>query len=454
MFINRKDEIQTLQKEYDRKEASFTVVYGRRRVGKTALITKFIEDKPHIYFYATQSTFDQQIENFAQQVIELSGLPYKNRLQLNSFEDALTFLCDLKPEKKLILVMDEFQNLTYLNKGFSSTLQMLWDTRLSHANIHLILCGSVISMMYSEVLDASAPLYGRRTANIHLKPIDFRYLHAFLPELSKLDLMQVYASFGAIPKYLQMYQKHLSFMENIKQNILNKDAYLYSEGHFLLSLEIKDAGNYFSIIESIAKGNRKIGAIAASLSLHSSYLPKYINKLIELDILAREVPVTEPDPRKSRLGQYRIKDKFLNFWFYYVYKNYNYLELGQIDTVVKAIEKNFNDYLVSFAFEDFLLEEILYQPLKYLDFIPQKIGRWWNGKEEIDLIAFDDKHITFIECKWQNKVNKTAELRRLIKKATQINHRNKQDTNRKENYLIYTKEDFLRDENGVYDETK
>ena len=368
MFINRKDEIQALQKEYDRQEASFTVVYGRRRVGKTALITKFIEDKPHIYFYATQSTFDQQIENFARQVIELSGLSYANRLKLNSFEDALTFLCDLKPKKKLILVIDEFQNLIYLNKSFSSTLQMLWDTRLAHANIHLILCGSVISMMYSEVLDASAPLYGRRTANIHLKPIHFRYLNAFLPELSKLDLMRVYASFGAVPKYLQIYQKHLSFMENIKQNILNKDAYLYSEGHFLLSLEIKDTGKYFSIIESIAKGKRKIGEIAASLSVHSSYLPKYMKKLIELDILVKEVPVTEPDPRKSKLGQYRIKDKFLNFWFYYVYKNYNYLELGQIESVVKDIEKNFNDYLVSFAFEDFLLEDILYEPLKYLDF--------------------------------------------------------------------------------------
>jgi len=292
-------------------------------------------------------------------------------------------------------------------------------------------------MIQSEVLAYDAPLYGRRTSNIHLKSISFNHIKDFLPKVSKLDLMNVYASFGTIPKYLQMYEYNKSFMENIKDNILDKNSYLYSEGNFLLKSEINDVGSYFSILESISKGHTKIGDIASNLGLHSSHLPKYISRLIELDVITKEIPVTETNPLKSKLGRYRIKDKFLNFWFYYVYKNYNYLEINQVKVVLDEIEKNFNDRFVSFAFEDYVYEELLLNPEKYLNFIPTKIGRWWNNKEEIDLVAFDDENIAYIECKWQNSVNIEKVRNQLIKKSQLIK------SNKKETYIVYTKEIFL-----------
>jgi len=255
--------------------------------------------------------------------------------------------------------------------------------------------------------------------------------------VNKLDLMNIYASFGTIPKYLLMYDTSKSFKQNLKDNILDKNSFLYSEGYFLLKQEVNDTSNYFSILESISKGNTKIGSIASSMGVHSSYLPKYLNKLIELDILKKEIPITETNPLKSKLGRYKIKDKFLNFWFYYVYKNYNYLELGEVDIVLDEIEKNFNDRFVSFAFEDYVFEEILYNPRKYLSFIPKKIGRWWNNKEEIDLIAFDDENIVFIECKCQNNVNIESVKNKLIQKSTVIKH------NKNPFYLVITKDDFL-----------
>ncbi|MEA3352425.1 MAG: ATP-binding protein [Campylobacterota bacterium] len=282
-------------------------------------------------------------------------------------------------------------------------------------------------MIQSEVLAYDAPLYGRRTSNIHLKAVKFQYLHEFLPNLSKLELMNVYGSFGTIPKYLQMYEIDKSFMENIKNNILNKNSYLYSEGNFLLKSEINDVGSYFTILESISKGNTKVGNIASNLGFHSSYLPKYLHKLIELDIIEKEVPITEPNPLKSKLGRYRIKDKFLNFWFYYVYKNYSYLEIDQSKTVLDEIKMNFNDRFVSFAFKDYTYEMILNDPLKYLDFTPVKIGRWWNNKEEIDLVAFDDDNIAYIECKWQNKVDKEKVEYKLRQKSKNIKHDKKED---------------------------
>ena len=437
MFINRIEELKALKDEYTKDSATFSVMYGRRRVGKTSLISKYIEDKLSIYLYITLSDLNSQLKAFTQQIKKLVDEPISKHLKFESFEEALEFLGTLKFEKKLVLVIDEYQYLAQLDKAFSSKLQRVWDMYLKDSNIHLILCGSVLSMMHSEVLAYNSPLYGRRTSQFHIKAIKFNYLKEFVPKCSKLELMQIYASFGSIPKYLNEYDSSMNFMQNIERKILNKNSYLYSEGNFLLKDEISDARSYFSILESISKGNTKIGHIGSFLGLASSYLTKYMQRLIELDIVEKEVPVTETNPLKSKFGRYKIKDKFLNFWFFYVFKNYNYLEIEQKQAVLDEIELNFNDRFVSFAFEDYVLEDILLQPKKYLNFIPTKVGRWWNNKEEIDIVAFDDKNICFIECKWQNRVDKEQVKYSLIQKSTIIKHE------KKASYLVVSKDDYL-----------
>lgn len=446
MFLNRFKELEKLNSEYKKTSAAFSVIYGRRRVGKTALITQYIKDKPHIYFYATSSDLKQQYETLAKQVLKVFDVKHSKRIGFETFEDIVDFIVEEVKDERIVFVIDEFQNLCYLDKSFSSNFQRIWDLKLEKSNIHLIICGSVLSMMHSEVLDQTAPLYGRRTSNLHLHPLHFRYINDFLPDASKEDQMNIFSSFGTIPKYLQSYDGNLSFMDNVKQNILDKDSYLYSEGQFLLKLEISEVGTYFGIIEAISKGNTKAGNIASALGVHSSYLPKYLQKLINLDILVKEIPITEKDPRKSKLGRYRIKDKFLNFWFYYVYKNYQHLEIGQVQAVLDEIELNFNDRFVAFAFEDYMQEVILLNPEKFIGFRPTKIGRWWTNKQEIDLVAFNDNEIAYIECKWRNSVNKQSVQADLTKKTIEIDNQN-----RKESYFVFTKEDYLTDfENLVY----
>ncbi|MEA3454944.1 MAG: ATP-binding protein [Campylobacterota bacterium] len=437
MFYNRENELKTLESEYDRKGSAFTVVYGRRRVGKTALISKYIANKPSLFIYATEASFLIQLENLKSQLLNLIGKPYLGDIKLESFDQLFTLLCEYDFEKKLVLVIDEYQNLCKIDKAFSSVLQRVWDIQLKSKNIHLILSGSVISMMHSEVLDYTAPLYGRRTTNIQLKQLQFKYIKTFLPSLQREDEMRVFASFGTIPKYLELYDDNKEFMANIEENILSKNSFLYSEGNFLLKQELGNVSTYFSILETISKGDTKIGNIASRLQVPSTYITRYLNRLISLDILIKEVPVTESNPLKSKMGRYKFKDKFLNFWFYYVYKNYNHLEIGQIARVLDEIEMSFNDRFVSFAFEDFILEEIQCNPSKYIDFIPKKLGRWWNKNEEIDIVAMDDEQLCFIECKWQNSVNKERELRQLKKKSKVVAH------NLKESFLVVSKEDYL-----------
>jgi len=438
MFVNRTRELEALEDEYRADRASFSVVYGRRRVGKTALLSEFIRDKRHIYLYITQSDLHSQLEAFTQQIKSFVDSSLAEHISFGSFEQAIEFLATIELDEKLIVVIDEYQHLPMMDRAFSSKLQKIWDEKLQQSDIYLILCGSVLSMMHSEVLNYSAPLYGRRTTQFHIKSVQFAHIQDFLPEVDRLEQMQIFASFGTIPKYLNEYDQSLSFMENIARKILNKNAYLYAEGAFLLKSEINDATTYFSILESISKGNTKIGNIASSLSVSSSHLTKYLQRLIELDILYKETPITESNPLKSKFGRYKIKDKFLNFWFYYVFKNYNYLEIEQSRAVLEEIELNFNDRFVSFAFEDFVIEDIWREPRKYLDFVPTKVGRWWNNKEEIDIVAFDDENIAFIECKWQNRVNEESVTNRLIQKSLSIKHE------KNASYLVLTKEQYLK----------
>jgi len=406
VFVNRTKELNTLDNEYKRANSSFSVIYGRRRIGKTTLIKEFIQDKKAIYYYATEINLSMQLKSFTKDILEILGFSH---ISFETFEDAFIFLAKNIGDKKLILVIDEYQNLVKVEKSFSSMLQKIWDIYFKDTNIYLILCGSTISTMHSEILNYSAPLYGRSTSIIHLQPLLAHYIHDFVPNLNFETFMNIYASFGTIPKYLEMYKKDKSFKENINEVILDKNSFLYNEGYFLLKQEINEVSTYFSILEAISKGATKLGNISKMLEMNSSQLTRYIEKLIALGFIDKEIPVTEKNPLKSKLGRYRFRDNFLKFWFFYVYKNYRYLEIGLNEYVLKEIETNFNDNFVSFAYEDFVQEQILHNPMKYLGFVPLKIGRWWNNKEEIDLVAFDEGKIAFIECKWRNrKVNRAV----------------------------------------------
>ncbi len=429
-FVNRTQELKTLNQEYRHKHATFSVIYGRRRVGKTTLIQKYIEDKPMLYYYATEINLSMQLKAFTSDICEKLNL---GNITFPTFEDALVYLSKHLGEKKLVLVIDEYQNLAKLDKGFSSMLQKVWDLHLKQSNIHLILCGSTISMMHSEILNYSAPLYGRSTSIIQLKPLLSRYINDFIPDLSLEDFMRIFASFGTIPKYLEMYQPQMGFEENVRILILNKNSFLYNEGYFLLKQEINEISTYFSILEAISKGATKLGNISGMLEMQSSQLTRYIEKLIDLGFIEKEVPITEKNPLKSKLGRYRFRDNFLKFWFFYVYKNYRYLEIDMLEFVEKEISQNFNDNFVSFAYEDYVKETIMQDPVSYLGFVPLKIGRWWNNKEEIDLVAFDENNIAFIECKWRNQLTGVDVLKSLKKKSDLVN------SMLKAKYIIFSK---------------
>ncbi|HCF38856.1 ATP-binding protein [Thermosipho africanus Ob7] len=404
-FVDRIDEIKFLEKEYKRKTSSFIVLYGRRRVGKTRLIKEFIKNKDSVYFLATEESEAENIKTFQNILYSKYKIPLLDNNKLLSWNDLFYIISTLKLEKKLIIVIDEFQYLLKSNKGFSSILQKSWDEYLKDKNIMLIISGSALSMIKREVLSYSSPLYGRRTGQMNLKPIKFKYFKEFF-ENKNIDLIKLYSLTGGIPKYVEILESKENIYDTIKENFLNVNSYLFEEPYFLLEKELKDIGSYFSIIKAIANGNNKLSKISTSLGIKQTSLSYYLNNLIELDILEREVPILEKNPQTSKKGIYKIKDNFLNFWFKFIYPYKSYIEIGNIDFVMNIIKKSFIERHVSFIYEDISKEKLI--DLNLNDKLPvklSKIGRWWDKNLEIDIVGVDreNKPILFGECKYTKK---------------------------------------------------
>ena len=267
-FIDRAEELLTLEKEYGKSSASFVIVYGRRRVGKTALMNEFLSRHKgcNLYFLATQEAEEQNRRAFRDQVADLIG----NDLLKAADADWLTIFklfSEHLPAERKIIVMDEFQYIGKSNPAFPSVMQKIWDTVIKDTNIMLILCGSLITLMQQQTLDYSSPLYGRRTAQIRLRQIRFPYYPDFYPGKSEEELIPFYAVTGGVPKYIETFSDCQSVEDGIDQYVLNPQGYLYEEPYFLLQNEVSEIGSYFSLIRAIAMGNRKLSEIAHGLVL-------------------------------------------------------------------------------------------------------------------------------------------------------------------------------------------
>ena len=437
-FINRKKEMQTLEKEFS-KENSFTVIYGRRRTGKTTLIKEFIKNKNAFYFFADKQNEKIQIERFKYQMSDHFNDEFLQNIELKNWDGIFDYLISKSSsQEKLVLVIDEFQYLCIVNKEFSSIFQRIYDEKLKDSNIMLILCGSLISMMYSQVLAYDSPLYGRRTSQIRLKPIEFEYYNEFFENKNQRELIEYYSVTGGIPKYIQEFNKEESILWNIENNIFNNNNFLYSEPKFLLQEEISDLSRYFSILQAISNGDTKMSAIASRLSLNSSSLTPYISKLIELDILKREIPVTE-NINNSKKTLYYIKDNYLAFWFNYVYPYQSYLEIDNLRFPMEKLKSNFNLW-ISKAYERLCLDSILKD--EKIPFPLMKTGRWWDKNDEIDVVGLGEDKIIFGECKWSEKHVGLNVLYQLKEKSKKVKWKN---GIREEFFILYSKSGFSDD---------
>ena len=406
-FIGRQQELELLEREYQ-KQGSFVVINGRRRIGKTTLIREFIKNKRAFYFLATEEIEAQGKKRLADVVARTTGNSMLQRVSFSDWLDLFRLIAEDQPGEKKVLVIDEFPYLVKANPAFPSILQKAWDEILKDANVMLILCGSLISMMQKYALAYDSPLYGRRTAQIRLGQLSFPEVYK-ARKLSFSDAVEQYAVTGGVPKYLEMFNDQEPLLSQLESVALSKNGFLYEEPNFLLKDEVMSSVSYFSILRIIAEGNHRLSKIAGALETGTSALTPYLSTLSELGFISRETPVTEKKPEKSRRGLYFISDNFMRFWFRYVYPFKGELELDNLQPVLEEIQKDFVQRFTAHVYEEVCREIVMILCReKKLPIVPSKIGSFWSNDStastEIDVMAVDhqNRRVFAGECKYRS----------------------------------------------------
>ncbi len=418
MFIGRKIELEQMNRRYRSDKFQFVVMYGRRRVGKTFLLTEFIRDKKAIYFAAEQYNEKLLLEKFSAEI--LAVCPSNLFQKFDSFEQAIRYLAERAADERLILIIDEFQYWAQQNKALISQLQNLIDQLLLHTKLYLVLCGSYVSFMESEVLGYQSPLYGRRTAEFKLDPFHYKEAAEMLPGYDSIQMMQAYGVLGGMPMYLAQFDDVLSLKENIIDTVVAKGGLLHNEPLFALKQELRDPALYFSIIESIARGSSRYNEICTKVGVDCG---AQLHALIQLGIVKKELPLGSP--KTARKAIYKLQDNLFSFWFRFMSEGNLLIEQGKYELMYdRIIQPDLSNYM-GHTYEDICIdllaqanaEELL--PTLFL-----QIGRWWGNHPkkrqeiEIDIMAKDaDDTLLVGECKWRNAPVDLPILLNLIEKA-------------------------------------
>jgi len=453
VFVDREDELKSLEDIEKKRGASLIIVYGPRRIGKSTLVRKFLEGKKSIYYQATNESESVQLGIFSRAIGRGIGNIILAEQGITDWLALFRFLGEYNKKEKLFVAIDEFPYLVRLNSALPSILQSAWDQYISSSNVALILTGSSISMMRSEVLSYSAPLYGRASLVFNLKPLAFKHIMQLLPNMSFIDRLYTYFIFGGVPAYYSEFADAKSF-DDVLRHVFASSDFFYSELSLLLSEEVKKDTKYIEILTLIAEGINKPSEIAGKAHITQSNLYYYLDLLETIGMIEKEWPVTENRLLRSKKISYVVKNNFAFFWANVLVKVMNYIQRDGLENTIKE-SKIMIESIIHKRFESFAAEFLSISGT--CPFLPEKIGRWWGkdpskpkgmNQEEIDVVALNEKSkdILFAECKWSDeKVGKEV-YEELKRKAKLVQWHNE---DRHEHYALFSKSGFTEEMRGI-----
>lgn len=407
MFIGREKELSLLETLHSSNKFAYLVLYGRRRVGKTSLLKEF--SKSHsVIFYSAQAKNDSlNLADFSKTLqMYFTGTTFGT---FSDWKAAFTYITSQVSEKRITLIIDEFPFIAEVNPTIKSILQHTIDHQWKEKNLFLILCGSSVSFMETEVMGSKSPLYGRSTSNLELQSFDYLQSAAFFPNYSNEEKLLSYGILGGIPCYLQAFSDASPLAQNIAQNILSMGSFLKDETQNLLKMELREPAVYNSIFEAIATGSSRLNDIAQKIHEEQSKCSKYIGTLKTMKLIEKITPSGEKASSKKSI--YMISDNFFMFWYHFIFSNRSYYELLGENESAQEIMEQLPLYMGG-IFEKICTEYLVrLAKLKKLPFIPHTIGRWWGSdsrtkkENDIDILAWDKHHqnAIFCECKFRNK---------------------------------------------------
>ena len=407
-FVNRTAELNQLTDCYDSDSAEFVVLYGRRRLGKSELVRQSIANRDDaVYYQAVESTAENQREQFADTAATQFPAVANIRRGWESLLEALG-------EQNAVVVIDEFPFLIEEDDSLPSRLQRVWDLTLQETAMTIVLIGSSISVMEEKVLSGSAPLYGRRTATIDLKPLSVADARQFFPAYDPETAITAWSIYGGTPYYLQTIDPDQSLAVNVQESILSDRGLLYSEPEFLLRTELRQPNTYFSILRALAHGRRTPNEIAGMAGVAAGSLSTYLQKLRRLRLIERHIPVTE-SPTASKRGRYRIAAPLFRFWFRFVYGQQDQLRMQETDSYETFVAPELADYVSP------LFEQCCQRALpRLIDRQFHHVGQWWFKEHEIDVLGLSDEGLVAGECKFTSNPVGSEVLTDLERTASKV----------------------------------
>jgi hypothetical protein len=412
-FYDRTEEIEIIQRNENQAKghASFSVLMGRRRVGKTSLITRALEGKPYAYLFVSRDNEAMLCKKFQEALYAQLGISVYGTL--TSFRDLFEIIMKESIQRHFTVVFDEFQTLYRVNPSLFSEIQRLWDLYHTQSHLHLIVCGSIQSLMKRIFEKEGEPLYGRPTSKFTLLPFSVSVLKEILkehhPNYLPEDLLCLYMITGGVAKYVELLMDADCFTkEKMLNYVCRPDSYFLTEGRDLMNQEFSDeSATYFSILQLIAGGMTRRTEID---SVMGKDMGVYLQNLERNYLMIHRLKPMLSRPN-SKMTTYEIADPFLRFWFRFICPYQELVERRQLSLLRQYIGKNYEQFsgktLVQY-FRALFMERGEFT----------QVGNWWDrkGENEIDLIALNEFDHTGIIAEIKRNPNKinAAELRRKV----------------------------------------
>ena len=420
MFVNREQELQWLAERYGSGRAEFIVLTGRRRVGKTALLTEFAADRPGVYFLAYLDSADALLRSLSAALWEAEHGPQASPGSYGSWLGLFQAVGRLAAERRFVLILDEYPYLAGANGHLASVIQKVWDERLQHSQIFLVLCSSYMSVMERDVLNRDAPLYGRRTAQLTLRPLAVGQTTAFLPACNAVELIEVYGVTGGMPAYLAQLRPDRSLWANLRRTAFDPSNILYNDGLTLLRDEMRNPRHYAAALRAIASGHHTLSAIAREAGVERSSLPAYLATLQGAGYLERRVPIGIVRTSRRRRGTWHIADPYVRFWGRYILPYTGAIEKGRGGGLVEGVLRPTWEQFVAVTWEELARASVYDLAGHYTPgFWPEAVGSWWDAAHQIDLVAVSyQQRIAWLgEARWRGEPMGLRDLEALQRRA-------------------------------------
>ncbi|MCO5185415.1 MAG: ATP-binding protein [Anaerolineae bacterium] len=424
-FVGRSRELEVLDNLWDSSRATLLILYGRRRVGKTRLLTHWLQQQPHsgLYWVAEPASALTQLRSFTHALMAYvdpeAEIPPD--FTYTTWEQAFRQLAFHAQERRIALFIDEVTYLIDVNPDLVGILQKAWDRWLSNSNLMLALSGSQMGQIYRHLIDYEAPLYGRATAQMMLPPLPYGATKDYFPGYSPAERVSMYAMWGGVPAYWERVNLQRGVMDNLRQNILPAYAWMIDESRILLQDFITDLHNYVGLMRAVADGHQALGDIAKRAGMSSSKASFYLSVLRDTGFVERRVPISQRGT-DSRRGRYFLTDPYLRFFYRFLSAYQSKLALGQVQSVLELIERELPSFIAANTWQELCRDWLLMSSATGdLGLRIDEVGSEWTRSTTIDVVGINDVDNTLVlgDCYWEDAQGPTA-IEELVQKTATL----------------------------------